>query len=129
MTDLDRFLEEMAATPQAFGYWDCAMTLANWVRVRTGRDPATVLRGSYASDREWRRIVAEAGGLVALVDGLAATAGLSRVSDALAGDIAVVATAAHAEVGGIRVSEAWAMKVGDGIVVAPATPVAIWRVP
>lgn len=77
--DLQQFLCE--ATMRRFrpGRTDCAMLIADWVWCLTGSDPAAALRGTYRSASGWRSHIDAAGGLVALVDRLAAGAGLTKI--------------------------------------------------
>ena len=42
-------LHVWANTPHEWGYSDCMMVLADWVRVVRGFDPAADLRGTYGS--------------------------------------------------------------------------------
>lgn len=122
MSDLSLFLRRVAATGYQPGETDCALTVADWVRDLTGGpDPAAALRGSYASESGWRRIVAAAGGLMPLVGGLATAAGLVPVApDAVrAGDIGVVRLRCG-ETCAIRTTKAWAVKVRAGIDIGPA---------
>lgn len=101
------------------------MTLANWVRARTGIDPAHELRGRYRTKIGWMRIVKRAGGLLPLVERLALTVGMHRVDTPVAGAVGVVETALG-PVGAIRTAKGWAMKVGDGIAIGPARALAAW---
>lgn len=125
---LAEFLRRAMGEKRAAGEWDCAMTLANWVREVTGVDPAFSLRGSY-SDAEWPEIVEREGGLVALVGRLADGAGLSPTDAPGIGDIGVVETRIG-PAGAIRTRRGWALKLDDGIVSARTlTVLAAWRLP
>lgn len=124
---LAAFLRRAASEPRVAGHWDCAMTVANWVEAETGRDPAPHLRGAY-TDAAWPRIVERAGGLVALVGGLAEAAGLAPTDAPEPGDIAVVDTPVG-PAGAIRTEVGWAMKLDRGITVSPRpTLLAAWKV-
>jgi hypothetical protein len=128
---LSAFLQRAAAEPFRFGEWDCCMTLANWLRELTGSDPAAHLRGRYASEFGWKRIVVRAGGLLPLVRGVVEGAGLRRVNEAgltvEPGDVAVAMIPQVGRVGGIIVGRGVAMKLDRGLVVMPALPLAAWR--
>lgn len=130
MTDLTRFLRRAAAEPFAYGEWDCAMFLANWVRGLTGSDPAAALRGAYRGEAGWRRLVLREGGLVALVGRVARSAGLVEVEAGREepGDIGVIRTRLGAT-GAIRVAGGWAVKVRRSVAIGPADALAAWRVP
>lgn len=67
MTPAAAFVARTAALPLVWGRTDCACWAASFVAEVTGRDPAAGLRGTYASAWECRRVVMEAGGLLALV--------------------------------------------------------------
>ncbi len=76
---LPAFLATAAGHPFAFGGWDCALTVANWVELVTCTDPAAELRGRYATRIGWLRIVNRHGGLAPLFQRLARRAGLTRI--------------------------------------------------
>lgn len=118
---LTDFLREAATAPHRWGEWDCCMALANWVRARTGSDPAAHLRGAYADEAGWRRLVDEAGGMVSLVDGMAVKAGLRRGEAAAPGDLAVI-DVAGLTAGAIRVERGFALKLDRGLTRVRAVP-------
>lgn len=124
--DLKAFLARAAAEPFVFGEWDCAMTVANWVRERTGEDPATELRGTYSSDAEWQAIVAREAGLSELVDALAFGAGMSRTAAPGIGDIGVVHVPTLGDVVAIKGPRGWVMKLNTGLTSGPARVLAAW---
>lgn len=103
------------------------MLLANWVWRTTGTDPAPHLRGAYRTEAGWQAIIAEAGGLVPLIGGLADRAGLKPTEDPLPGDIGVV-TMLNGATGAIRVARGWAAKGMTGITAEAAPMLAAWRV-
>lgn len=128
--DLVEFLRDAAAAPFAYGEWDCAMTLANWLERQTGRDPAVELRRRYHTRRGWLRIVARAGGLVPLVGGLALAVGMREVAadELAAGDVGVVMLPAleggHA--GAIYGAGRWVLKLRHGLTGARLPAVRAW---
>lgn len=124
--DLKAFLRLAAAQPFQFGEWDCAMTIANWVRQVTGEDPAAELRGTYQSDEEWKAIVEREGGFLALVDALAFGAGMKRVAVPNEGDIGIIHIPGYGEAGAIRVVRGWAAKLSTGLTSGPARLIAAW---
>jgi hypothetical protein len=127
MTDLQEFMRRAAAEPFRFGEWDCAMTLANWVRERTGEDPARHLRGRYRTRLGWVRIVRREGGLVALVGRVATAAGMVETQDPAPGAVGVVLVPDVGLAGGIHVGEGrWAVKLDRGITAGPLAVERAW---
>lgn len=122
------FLRDVAATEWIFGETDCSMTVANWVKLRTGRDPGHSLRGHYRTERGWKRIAAKAGGLGPLFDRLAADAGLVSTDDPEPGDIGLVELPGFGPAGAIRVRRGWFVHMKKGVTVAPFPTLAAWRV-
>lgn len=64
---LAAFIEQTRSDPFEWGRNDCALWCASAVEHETGFDPASDLRGAYASRFECRQIVMAAGGLVPLI--------------------------------------------------------------
>lgn len=126
MADLTAFLRRAAAEPFVFGQWDCAMTLANWVREQSGADPAATLRGTYSSEAGWQEIVAGEGSLLALVERLALGARMHEVNEPQAGDIGVILAPIGGEAGGIFGGSRWVLKSARGLVAARRTAIAAW---
>jgi hypothetical protein len=127
MDQLADYLREAARLPFVWGRHDCAMFIADWVRLRTGRDGAAALRGRYASPEEAARMHG-ALGLAGTVRQCAAAAGLARTRSPQPGDIAVLR---HGPVIGcsIRTPRGWALRMARAIVVVPdARVVAAWTV-
>lgn len=127
-TELPAFLRRAASERFRFGEWDCAMTIANWVWLVTGTDPAPELRGTYRTEAGWRSIVEKKGGLAALVGTLAEGAGLAPTDDPLPGDIGIVDVPTYGHTAAIRVRRGWAMKMIDGLTTVNVDHVAAWRV-
>jgi hypothetical protein len=124
--DLTAFLRRAAGEPFRFGEWDCAMTLANWVREVSGEDPAPMLRGRYRTRLGWMRIVKREGGLVALVGALAFGAGMKPTDRPAPGDVGVVEVPGVGHAGAIRTARGWAVKLDDGIVAGEMPWLAAW---
>jgi hypothetical protein len=124
---LTAWLGALDGVPCVWGESDCCMLLAGWLRsLGVAMDlPA------YASEAEARRIIARAGGLVALLDPIASKAGLQPVHHPRFGDVCVIALE-HAQVGAIWLHGPYcAVRTDDGWrYLQPVTePLAIWRVP
>lgn len=124
---LPAFLKECARRPFAPGTHDCVLMACDWVKARTGTDPAAAWRGRYADRRGALRIIAQAGGMQPLVAGLMAGAGLEPTTDPLPGDVAVVVICGDT-VGAIRTMSGWACCGPNGVVVAEADVLAAWSV-
>lgn len=86
---LSEFLAQSAKQKWNWGQTDCLMWIADWVKLCRGFDPAAPWRGAYDTDRGSRRIIAGAGGVVALVD-RALHGVLHRADAPVAGDICIV---------------------------------------
>ena len=126
------FLREASAAPFAWGEWDCCMTLANWVRSVRGPDPADHLRGTYSDDAGWRKIVADQGGLIRVVEAVARRADMLRIHPDFAqpGDVAVARIGGNDfELGAICTGpDRWVVKLQRGVQRFPATrALAAWR--
>lgn len=123
------FLQEQARTPFVWGASDCALFLADWVRLATGIETADDLRGQYDGPRSAAEV---SGGSLAFVVGrCAARAGLKNTEDAKPGDIAVLKQP-RGEVCAIRTPTGWAMRDRRCIYVAPVADVPVlecWKVP
>lgn len=63
--------------PFQWGLRDCALFAADCVTVVTGKDPAAAWRGKYADEASARRLIAEAGGLAAMVEAGMRAAGIA----------------------------------------------------
>lgn len=122
---LATFLEEAAAEPFRYGSWDCAMTVANWIRARTGIDPAAEYRDRYGSIDEWQALVEREGGLVPIFDRLWLAAGLVRIASPVAGDVGVIPRPIGSA-GGIRVGDGWAVKAPTGLGRRQSIALAAW---
>jgi len=98
MADLTAFLERLEGAPTVWGATDCSATPWLWLRQRgiAARLPA------YASREEARAIVARHGDLVATWDACLDGTGVGeRFGDPQLGDIAVIDTRLHGQIGGI----------------------------
>lgn len=96
--ELRVFLEEENGKPSVWGRSDCSATPCMWLR-RLGHD---VRLPAYSSKDEARAIVARHGSLVAAWDHfLAGTEIGERIGDPVLGDIAVIDTRLHGQIGGI----------------------------
>ena len=114
----------------AWGERDCALFLADWVRVVRGRDPAQEYRGTYSCEAS-AASAAGRGGLVGIVARCARRCGLRRVSEPVVGDIGIITDPSGRTYGAIRTASGWAARTATGIVVASARVVTVraaWRV-
>lgn len=125
--ELSAFIAYSAERRFEPGRWDCGLWLADWVALRTQRDPAPHLRGI---DRTaWRRAAQR---LPVVVGRLARAAGGRSVAtpEARAGDIGVLRIDDRF-VGGIRTGIGWAVLTESGVACAKLLDRAVvraWRV-
>jgi hypothetical protein len=92
-------LRHWRASPFVWGESDCLMSVMTYARdVLGGRDLGAPWRGRYHDEAGAMRLLAEAGGAIALLE--TALADLERVETPLRGDI-VVARMGEAEIGGL----------------------------
>ncbi len=132
-------LREFLALPHLFGWGgvvgdDCTTWCASWVRERTGIDPAAALRGTYSTEIGAHRLIARAGGLVALVEPTLLPIGLVRTDEPTDGDVAIVRAASFdgttvSEISAIKFGPLWAMLSPGRVVAKKADLVAAWRFP
>jgi Domain of unknown function (DUF6950) len=96
--------------------------LADWIVRRYGFDPASDLRGTYASEREMRHLLKARGGIVEIVNQCAARAGLQPTDHPRVGDVGLVRVCVKlwrgrgvlVPVGGVLVSrDLWAIKTRE----------------
>jgi hypothetical protein len=127
---LERFIAAAGSRPWAWGERDCCLTLADWVIAAGHPDPAPHLRGAYRDEAECRALVAAGGGLVAVVDGICAAAGLERVERPARGVIGVIGAAqiSARQWGAIFDGRRWLMARADGFQAVTARPLAMWSV-
>lgn len=128
---LDAFLDRATRTPFAYGTDDCCLWLADWLVALGQPDPAAHLRGRYRTALGCARVLRREGGVAAVVQACAETAGLARTYAPLAGDVGVVLAATDRGehlVGALCVGRRWAMR-GEGLVVAVAPMICAWSVP
>lgn len=132
---LEEYLQDRAAIPGSWGQCDCALFLADWILIRTGKDPAKAFRGTYDTALAARRALELFGGTVELYGRQLARVGWVATSDPQPGDVGVVpgepsgefTQAAHRMVGAIRVDGGWVTKARTaGINFCDVKAVAAW---
>ena len=72
------FLDLEAAAAFDWGTRDCWLLPADWIRRRTGRDPAAAWRGRYRTAGGARRLIVRGGGPVAFADAGLVACGWAR---------------------------------------------------
>lgn len=87
---LVEFFSRYRGRPFLWGKDDCSLFIADWWREKHGDDPAAHLRGTYSTEVEKARIVRDAGGLLALVSGIAEAVGASQIEKPVTGCFAVI---------------------------------------
>lgn len=130
--DLATFQVGHAAQPWQWGKSDCCLVLADWYMAATGdaRDPAAHVRGAYATEIECRKLIADAGGLVALIESIARPLDLPRMEVPRYGAIGVIGSR-HREgmqFGAIHDGSRWHLRWEIGWTPIVAPPLAIWWV-
>lgn len=131
MSPLYARLHLWAVTPHEWGYNDCIMSLADWVRDQTGRDPGADLRGTYGDPQLCplaRRMIRDP---LPVVEPACQAAGLMRTDSPHPGDVGLLRQAGNRFlIGGLCLGQDWASKTtGQGVLVArPAEIVAAWEV-
>lgn len=110
------------------GATDCLLSLADWSMALGTRDPAVALRGTYDSAEGFERIIADAGGSIALVGSLALPVGWRAVQTPIVGSIGIVGSRhdVRKQWGGIFDGAAWRVRMADAYPGVTATPLAIW---
>lgn len=93
---------------------DCTTFVASWVQEVSGVDPATDLRGTYATAEGANAIVDRAGGIVCLIGGRIEPLGWFRTNEPHDGDIGVIAAVSGVdgllkEIPAIRFGPLWAV--------------------
>ena len=129
MSPLYARLHLWAVTPHEWGFTDCYMTLADWVRDQTGRDPGADLRGSYGHPDTCplaRRLRADP---LPTAEGAMSGVGLTRTTTPQPGDAGVIRHRGQRYLfGGLCLGERWASKCEtEGVLIArPTSIVAAW---
>jgi hypothetical protein len=72
------------------GAFDCAVFMADWVYLVTGRDPIADVRGRYSTERQFLKIVRHEGGFEAACARRLAACGYVEAATPGAGDIVAV---------------------------------------
>lgn len=133
---LTAFLRAQAGRRLVWGESDCLLTPADWL-VRLGLpDPAAPWRGRYRDEAGAEAILAELGGLEALMRAALeplATHGVRRLGaeEPRPGDVAAVRVTGPrgpAAVGAIRSERRWAVRAARGMWFGRADALAVWRV-
>lgn len=114
---LKSYLLKCANEPFRWGERDCALFVADWVRIVTGIDPASHLRGKYSS-RDGAMVIAGRGGLFGVVARCARSAGLRRVQRHGVGSIGIVRDRDRVAYCAIMSETGWAARTESGLIVA-----------
>lgn len=122
------YLQRELNRPFIWGESDCALFVADWVALETGRDGAAELRGRYESEPDAARLMPR--GLLDVVDQCARSIGLDRTSEPSAGDIAIIRAGDEVVCAIKAPSGAWAARLNyEMIFTSAGRVVAAWRVP
>ncbi|HYD66163.1 DUF6950 family protein [Azospirillum sp.] len=93
MADIPRlknYLSSLAGRRWQPGALDCGVFMADWVMAVRGVDPIADVRGTYSSEREFRRILRREGGFARSCARRLAAVGYAPTPAPAGGDIAVV---------------------------------------
>lgn len=90
ISGLKTYLSSLAGRRWRPGALDCGVFMADWVRLVRGVDPIADVRGSYATERGFKRILRREGGFARSCAVRLAAVGYAPTLTPAAGDIAVV---------------------------------------
>lgn len=134
---LSEFIEHTSAKRWEWGKRDCALWVADWVLLTTGRDPGTPFRGRYDSRHGCEALIHEYGGLTEIMRAGAAAISLEEIdySAAAIGDAGIVMAPvqrdkymALEETAAIRSGMGWVRFTPRGIVSDASRALMAWRV-
>ena len=130
---LSAYLHEVAGRRFAWGATDCVMTQFEWVRRRTGIDPAAVCGAGWRSLREALAVLGSVGGLNGGGVDLYARCGFEQTSRPARGDIGVIEVVrdgAPLHIAAICMGNTWAFaEEPAGMRVVVTKPVVAWILP
>lgn len=84
------YLASLRARRWQPGVLDCGVFMADWVMALCGRDPIADVRGSYATEKQFLRIVRHEGGFVASCGARLTRVGFVETLQPRAGDLCAV---------------------------------------
>lgn len=139
MIDLETYLEQQLAAAWRWGGDgpDCILAGANWVRERTGIDPAEEIRWRYHDLRSAHRVIKRGGGMEKLIAYQMARHGFALTDDPETGDVGLVDAPTHLSangrvfsslVGAICVGPLWCIKTESGHHLFEMRHVLAWRI-
>lgn len=116
------------------GEWDCMLACADWIRARTGIDPAEPWRGQYSDPASRTALLRREGiGLTRLAKRAVALAGLQPTDRPRLGDVGLIRVAWNDRqwrIAGISLGrENWWTASEGGKIVLALSVVSAWRVP
>ncbi len=128
---LAQFLSRAAATPFAFGKFDCLLFPADRVRDRYGVDPAAKWRGSYDSALGCERILLREGGVIAIMETALTPMGIASTANPQPGDVGAVAVATKQGTrfcGAVKTGCGWAVLGVHGLLVMRPAHAVAWSI-
>jgi hypothetical protein len=90
-SSLATYLASVRARRWKPGSLDCGVFMADWIAERFQIDPIADVRGTYATERQFLRILRREGGFISSCEARLACAGFVETAFLSSGDIAVVA--------------------------------------
>lgn len=124
------FIAAHERKPWQPGRVDCCLALASWALWLGHCDPAADLRETYDSEEGFRSIVAQAGGVVPLVESCVIRINGKRTQMPFCGSIGVIgsATNIHKQFGAIFDGEQWLVRLADRFAPMTARQLAVWSI-
>jgi len=120
-------LERWHREPFAWGSSDCDLSMADYVQMLTGKDPAAAWRNQYRDEAGARAFIGCAGGNVHLVTRGMSSIGLLPVSEPLRGDVVVV-DLGSAQITGLFLAPYVALRMERGVLRTKRFPILkVWR--
>lgn len=142
MTDREEafriFLMRTGTIGIIWGVCDCLLEPCDWVRERTGLDPAREFRGRYSTMIESQRMLRRAGGLFPVARAAMGASGLPETVEPKRGDVGIVAIEMQmarsgkikaVPVGAVHTGHHWRVKTDQGSALLRVDPVVAWAVP
>lgn len=124
---LNEFLMMLARSDHVWSESDCAMTIANWWRLKHGCDPAADLRGTYHSEAECQAVLQREGGMIGVVTTRAAGVHASPTEKPVPEDIGVIHVHGMQFGAVLGPSGRWVVKSPFGIATYRCEPLVAWR--
>jgi hypothetical protein len=126
---LQQFLDEYARREWDWATTNCCLAAADWIVANGRSDPASELRGSFATEADCRALIVGAGGVVHLFGDAVEAIGLTTGAP-VAGSVGVIGSAnnVHRQWAAIYDGQRWQVRLQSGFVPFVARPLRVWSV-